>query len=105
MKNISTAPAANGASGVFDGAISQATAFLERVIRLNAEYRAGRLQAYVPQALHDNERGIDELFEELLPVSHGALEAASRSLFYSLPVAFDPGESVGPYLAAVDRDS
>ena len=31
-------------------------------------------------------------------------EAAARSLFYSLPVAFDPGESVGPYLAIVDRD-
>ena len=30
---------------------------------------------------------------------------ASRSLFYSLPVAFDPAESVGPYLAAVDRDA
>ena len=33
------------------------------------------------------------------------LTQASRSLFYSLPVAFDPAESVGPYLAAVDRDA
>ena len=41
----------------------------------------------------------------LFPVSHRALDAASNSLFYSLPVAFDPAESVGPYLAIVDRDA
>ena len=33
------------------------------------------------------------------------MEAASSSLFFSLPVAFDPAESVGPYLAIVDRDA
>src|SRR5258707_15108994 len=32
------------------------------------------------------------------------MEAASSSLFFSLPVAFDPAESVGPYLAVIDRD-
>src|ERR1051325_2631463 len=31
--------------------------------------------------------------------------AASRGLFFSLPVAFDPAESIGPYLAITDRDS
>src|SRR5437868_6899589 len=38
------------------------------------------------------------------PASHAAFNAAARSLFYSLPVAFDPAESVGPYLAIVDGD-
>lgn len=86
------------------GEIAHVTAFLERVTRLNAQYRAGQLHAYVPDALHDNERTLDELIEEVLPASHAALERASRSLFFSLPVAFDPAESVGPYLATVDRD-
>src|SRR4026208_1167600 len=109
---------------VFDDEVSQLTIFLERVIQLNARYRAGQLQAYVPEGLSDSERRLDELAEELppashpragagtrrrdelveewLPASHAALSEASRSLFYSLPVAFDPAESVGPYLAAVD---
>ena len=89
---------------MFDGEISQVTTFLERVIDLNARYRAGELRVHVPEALHDSERRLDELIEELLPASHAAFKEASRSLFYSLPVAFDPAESVGPYLAAVDRD-
>jgi 4-aminobutyrate aminotransferase-like enzyme len=105
MNKDQLAPSGNESPEVFEGALSQASAFLTRVVDLNAQYRTGRLQAYVPEALHESERGIDELFEELLPASHAALEAASRSLFYSLPVAFDPGESVGPYLAAVDRDA
>jgi 4-aminobutyrate aminotransferase-like enzyme len=90
---------------VFDGVVSRIAPFLERVVQLNTEYRAGRLQAYVPEGLRDSERTLEELLEELLPASHVALEAASRSLFSSLPVAFDPAESVGPYLAAVDRDA
>src|SRR2546428_7846381 len=36
--------------------------------------------------------------------SQAALKAASRSLFFSLRVAFNPAESVGPYLAVIDRD-
>ncbi len=59
----------------------------------------------MPEGLRDSERTLEEVLEELLPASHAALEAASRSLFSSLPVAFDPAESVGPYLAAVDRDA
>jgi len=89
---------------VFDDEVSQPTIFLKRVIELNARYRAGQLQAYVPEGLSDSERRLDELVAELLPASHAALSEASRSLFYSLPVAFDPAESVGPYLAVVDRD-
>src|SRR5882762_3478341 len=78
--------------------------FLDRIAELNAEYRAGRLCAHVPEALADSERSLDRLIEEYLPASRAALEAAARSLFFSLPVAFDPSESVGPYLAVIDRD-
>jgi 4-aminobutyrate aminotransferase-like enzyme len=90
---------------VFDAEISRVTTFLEKIIQLNARYRAGGLQTHVPEALHDSERRLEELIEEVLPASHAALEEASRSLFFSLPVAFDPAESVGPYLAVVDRDA
>src|SRR5438093_9057854 len=88
----------------FDAAVSRVAESLEQVAQLNARYRAGEMHAYVPAALHDSERSLEELVEQQLPASHAALEAASRSLFFSLPVAFDPGESVGPYLAAIDRD-
>ena len=50
-------------------------------------------------------RSLDELVPEHLPTSAAALEAAARNLFSSLPVAFDPSNSIGPYLATVDRDS
>ena len=62
------------------------------------------MRVHVPDALRDSERPLEELVAQHLPVSHAALQAASRSLFFSLPVAFDPGESVGPYLAIIDRD-
>src|SRR5215468_9806675 len=88
----------------FDIAVSSVKGFLERVAQLNARYRSGEMRVYVPEALRDSERTLDELVQQYLPASHEALEAASRSLFFSLPVAFDPGESVGPYLAVVDRD-
>jgi 4-aminobutyrate aminotransferase-like enzyme len=78
---------------------------LERVSHLNSRYRSGEMHAHVPEALRDSERSIDSLVEQHLPASHAALAAASRSLFFSLPVAFDPAESVGPYLAIVDRDA
>src|SRR5215468_129272 len=88
----------------FDIAVSSVKGFLERVAQLNARYRSGEMRVYVPEALHDSARTLDELVQQYLPASHAALESASRSLFFSLPVAFDPGESVGPYLAVVDRD-
>src|SRR4051812_34270641 len=93
------------AAGGFGGAVPHLTAFLQNVISLNARYRAGALQAYVPAALYQSDGGLEELIEALLPASHAALQNASRGLFWSLPVAFDPAESVGPYLAAVDRDA
>jgi hypothetical protein len=79
--------------------------FLERIGRLNARYRAGDMRVHVPEAFCEGDRALDDLVRELLPASNAALEAASSSLFFSLPVAFDPAQSVGPYLAIVDRDA
>ena len=59
----------------------------------------------MPEALKDSQRSIEKLVEQHLAASHAALEGASRSLFFSLPVAFNPAESVGPYLAVIDRDA
>jgi 4-aminobutyrate aminotransferase-like enzyme len=79
--------------------------FLERIGRLNKRYRAGDMRVHVPEELCESDRALDDLVRDLLPASHAALEAASSSLFFSLPVAFDPAQSVGPYLAIVDRDA
>src|SRR5712691_4133678 len=89
----------------FDATVSRVAESLEQVAQLNARYRAGEVHAYVPEALQDSERSLEKLVEQHLPASHAALEAASRSLFFSLPVAFNPAESVGPYLAVIDRDA
>jgi 4-aminobutyrate aminotransferase-like enzyme len=88
-----------------DPPVSHAAAFVERAAALNSQYRAGEIRVHVPEALQDRSRSIDELVEQHLPASHAALAAASRSLFFSLPVAFDPTEAVGPYLAIADRDA
>src|SRR5262245_12928195 len=77
---------------------------LARARELDSQYRAGNIRVHVPAALHETDKPLEQLVEQLLPASHAALLAASRSLFFSLPVAFDPGESVGPYLGLVDRD-
>jgi len=89
----------------FEAAMTRAVASLRRVDELNEQYRAGAIHANVPEAFRDGERSIDTLVEQHLPASHAALQAASRGLFFSLPVAFDPAESVGPYLAIIDRDA
>src|SRR2546425_9284344 len=94
-----------GIMNTFDTAISRAAKSLESVAQLNARYRAGEVHAYVPEALRNSERPLEELVEQHLAASHAALEAASGSLFFSLPVAFDSAESVGPYLAVIDRDA
>ena len=70
-----------------------------------AVFAAGQIRVLVPNALHESQRPLEALVEQHLPASHAALAAASRGLFYSLPLAFDPSESVGPYLAVADRDS
>jgi 4-aminobutyrate aminotransferase-like enzyme len=88
-----------------DAALSQVAASLDRLARLNAQYRAGTMRVHVPAALGDGERPLEELVEQHLPASHEALRAAAQGLFFSLPVAFDPAESAGPYLAVTDRDA
>src|SRR6184192_1114032 len=88
----------------FDPPASHVQTFMEHAARLDARYRGGEIHAHVPAALNDRDRPLDALVEQFLPTSHAALAAASRSLFFSLPVAFDPAESVGPYLAIADRD-
>ena len=83
---------------------SQVDAYLARVKRLDGRYRAGEIHARTPGPLKDLDRPLDEAIAACLPASHALLGAARGSLFYSLPVAFDPAEGVGCYLATVDRD-
>lgn len=87
----------------FKTAFARASAFLDRVQALERRYRAGDIRVRVPEVLLDHARPLDDLVAACLPASHAALAAASKSLFYSLPVAFDPAESIGPYLATADR--
>jgi len=89
----------------FEAALRASQEFLERVARLNTDYRAGNVHANVPAALQDTERPLDDIVKDCLPASHAALDAASQSLFFSLPLAFDPSHSVGPYLAVIDKDA
>jgi len=77
--------------------------YLARVGCLHERYRRGEIHANVPAALQ-GEEPLDDLIRRCLPASSAMLDAASHSLFYSLPVAFDPAHSVGPYLATADRD-
>jgi 4-aminobutyrate aminotransferase-like enzyme len=87
----------------FESARADLDGYLKDVHRLNASYRAGETRVRVPAAL-ENDEPLDDLVRRFLPASSAAFAAAARSLFFSLPVAFDPAHSVGPYLATVDRD-
>jgi len=82
-----------------------AAAHAARAAELHALYRAGQIHVHVPDALQEVDRPLEDLIERCFPVSHAALEAASKSLFYSLPIAFDPAESTGTFLATADRDA
>ncbi|MBI5388673.1 MAG: aminotransferase class III-fold pyridoxal phosphate-dependent enzyme [Verrucomicrobia bacterium] len=62
------------------------------------------IRARTPEALKDLDRPLDECIAACFPRSRALLEAARHSLFYSLPVAFDPAQGTGCYLATVDRD-
>src|SRR4029453_4274958 len=86
-------------------AVSHAASWTEHVAALHAAYRAGNVHVHVPQQLHDSAEPLDELIHKDLPAPHAARAAAPGSLFFSPPVAFDPAESAGPYLAIVDRDA
>lgn len=61
-------------------------------------------RARTPDALKDLDRPLEECIAAGFPRSHELLEAARHSLFYSLPLAFDPAQGSGCYLATVDRD-
>src|SRR4051794_1368132 len=80
------------------------TRYLERTALLHARYRAGQVHARPPEGLKEPNQPIDDLIALHLPVSHQALERSRNALFYSLPLAFDPAEAIGPYLATADRD-
>ena len=78
--------------------------YLTRVVGLNDRYRAGDVHVHVPAALQ-GEEPLDDLVRRFMPASAAALDQASAGLFCSLPVAFDPAHSIGPYLATLDRDA
>jgi 4-aminobutyrate aminotransferase-like enzyme len=92
-------------TNALEPAVAHLNEYLEHAGRLNDRYRADQIHVHTPEALRDASQPLDQLIERHLPVSHAALTAASQSLFFSLPVAFDPAESVGPYLAIADRDA
>jgi L-lysine 6-transaminase len=83
---------------------SSVSRYLERTAVLHARYRGGQVHARTPDGLKEANRPIDDLIAIYLPTSHAALERSQNALFYSLPVAFDPAEAIGPYLATADRD-
>jgi 4-aminobutyrate aminotransferase-like enzyme len=85
-------------------ALAEASRYLERVATLQARYRQGEIHVSLPARFGDPELSLTDAVARELPASQAALDAASNGLFSSLPVAFDPAESVGPYLATVDRD-
>src|SRR3954463_2839010 len=87
-----------------DPAVARTAEFLEHATSLHAQYRAGQIHVHVPEGLSDGARALEDLVSEHLPASHAALQAAARGLFFSLPIAFDAAESIGPYLAVIDRD-
>jgi 4-aminobutyrate aminotransferase/(S)-3-amino-2-methylpropionate transaminase len=62
------------------------------------------IRARTPEALKVLDCPLEECIAECFPGSHALLAAARHSLFYSLPVAFDPAHGSGCYLATVDRD-
>jgi len=94
-----------GYESALQRAIEEVQKYVEHVSHLNDLYRAGKIKVHVPRGLHESAAPLDDLVAQLLPASHRAMQDAAQGLFFSLPVAFDPSESVGPYLAAVDRDA
>jgi len=85
-------------------ACDTASATVEQLAALHYRYRDGRIHVNVPEALFEADGMLEELVRDHLPASSAALDAASKNLFFSLPVAFDPACSIGPFLATIDRD-
>ena len=88
----------------FSTALEGARTYLDRVCALQARYRAGDLHVRLPPGLLEDEGDLAQVVARRFPASHALLEGASNGLFLSLPIAFDPGEAVGPFLATADRD-
>jgi len=86
-----------------EDALACARPQLERLAVLRRRYDDGGMQASVPALMLDMRLSLDEAVATSLPASHASLAAAAQGLFCSLPLAFDPSESMGPYLAATDR--
>lgn len=84
-----------------EAAVRRLREYLERIERLQNQ----TIKVHIPPTLIDEEHSLDEVIRTCLPASHALLENARRGLFFSLPIAFDPGESFGCHLATVDRDS
>lgn len=84
--------------------VPPATGYLARIGELDARYRAGQVRVNVPAGLLEAGVELEADVAACLPESRRLLEGAANGLFLSLPVAFDPAWSVGPYLATVDRD-
>lgn len=89
---------------VLAAAQAETARYLKRITLLQARYRAGDVHVSVPPRFADPEVTLEKAVARDLPASQAALESAANGLFSSLPIAFDPAESVGPYLATVDRD-
>lgn len=89
---------------MFEPELDELRAYLDRVRDQDAAYRRGEIHVRVPAGLQQSDRPLDDAIQACLPRSHAALEAARNSLFFSLPVAFDPSRSVGCFLATADRD-
>lgn len=83
---------------------AEASRYLERIVALQARYRAGGVRVHLPEGFTAPDVPLGEAVARHFPTSQAALDAAANGLFYSLPIAFDPAESVGPYLATADRD-
>jgi 4-aminobutyrate aminotransferase/(S)-3-amino-2-methylpropionate transaminase len=88
----------------FQSVSSYVDTYLARIKRLDGRYRAGEIHARTPEPLRDLDRPLAESVAACLPASRALLEGARGGLFFSLPIAFDPGEGIGCYLATVDRD-
>ena len=79
-------------------------AFLERIACLHERYRQGHLHVRLPDALSEHDGPLEEIVSTCLPTSNAALDAASKSLFFSLR-SRSIRESIGPDLATIDRDA
>ena len=88
-----------------DGTFEKLRTYVEHVRDLDRRYRAGEMRVHLPDVLLQFERPIEDVVQSCLPASYAALQSARQGLFLSLPIAFDPAESIGCYLATADRDA